>query len=326
LNPRNRENMTPRHLRLILNGKSANRPDIRGAVAALRKDGHRVSVRVTWEGGDAARFAAEAVTGSGHDPIDVVVAGGGDGTLNEVASGLLQAGRPADETPALGVLPLGTANDFATGLGLDPADVPGCLHIAATGGLSPLDVGMVNGRPFINMATGGFGATVTTQTDPALKRLVGGAAYLFTGLQRFSELSASEGHIEAEGFSWSGQFLALAVGNGRQAGGGAVLCPAARIEDGLLDLTIIPSPARDEIGPLLSSLFENGLRSLEQRAVTAQIRRMRLQTQAEIQMNLDGEPIRGQTMDVCVEEARLRIVRPSGHNGNAGLGETGKAG
>jgi len=309
-----------------LNGKSADRPEIRQAVAALREQGHRVSVRVTWEAGDAARFAAEAARSSQEEPIDVVIAGGGDGTLNEVASGLLEAGRPADETPALAVLPLGTANDFATGLGLDPVDSVECLRVAAEGSLGALDVGVVNGRPFINMATGGFGATVTTETDPALKRMVGGAAYLFTGLQRFSELAACEGQIEAENFSWSGPFLALAVGNGRQAGGGAVLCPGALIDDGLLDLTIIPSPVREDIGPLFSRLFERGLRALEEEVVTLQGRWLRIETQAEIQMNLDGEPIRGRTMDIQVEQSRLRIAQPSGHNSKTGLGEAGKSG
>ncbi|GGB61045.1 hypothetical protein GCM10011316_36310 [Roseibium aquae] len=227
---------------------------------------------------------------------------------------MLDAAQTAGVTPlALAVLPLGTANDFAAGLGLDPAEPAACLRIAAEGRFSPLDIGRVNGRPFVNMATGGFGATVTTETDPVLKRRIGGAAYLFTGLRRFSELAGCEGRMEGEGFSWSGRFLALAIGNGRQAGGGAVLCPDARIDDGLLDLTIIPFPAREEIGPFFSRLFESGVRALEDEVVTAQVKRLRIETTARIQMNLDGEPIRGRSMDIEIEPSCLMIAHPKGN-------------
>ena len=74
--------------RLILNGKSAGRPDVREAVNALRKEGHQIEVRVTWEDGDAARYAQNA----GEDDIASVIAAGGDGTVNEVLNGLMQNG------------------------------------------------------------------------------------------------------------------------------------------------------------------------------------------------------------------------------------------
>jgi diacylglycerol kinase family enzyme len=65
------------------------------------------------------------------------------------------------------------------------------------------------------------------ETDPELKRRLGGFAYVLTGMSRFAELSANRGSFRAEGFSWEGPFMALAIGNGRQAGGGVPLCPDA---------------------------------------------------------------------------------------------------
>ena len=78
------------------------------------------------------------------------------------------------------------------------------------------------------------------RNDPELKRRLGGLAYVLTGVSRFKELSANRGRFRAEGFSWEGPFVAVAIGNGRQAGGGVPLCPDALIDDGLLDLMILP--------------------------------------------------------------------------------------
>ncbi len=106
----------PRTMRLVVNGKSAGDPALRTAVAAIRESGVPLEIRTTWEGGDAARYAAEAVEAG----VDVVIAGGGDGTINEVVCGMMSA----TETPktALGIIPYGTANDFATGCGILKGD------------------------------------------------------------------------------------------------------------------------------------------------------------------------------------------------------------
>lgn len=100
--------------RLIINGKSAGDDDLRAAVVALREQGVDLDVRVTWEGGDAERYVAEAVA----DGIDRIVAAGGDGTLSEVATTLAHRDEPADALPSLGLVPMGTANDFAAAAGI----------------------------------------------------------------------------------------------------------------------------------------------------------------------------------------------------------------
>ena len=106
--------MPPPHWRLILNGKSAGDDDLRGAVQTLRESGIALEVRVTWEDGDAERYVAEAIA----DGVDTVIAAGGDGTLSEVATTLAHRDETADTLPSLGLVPLGTANDFATAAGI----------------------------------------------------------------------------------------------------------------------------------------------------------------------------------------------------------------
>src|SRR5882762_5381808 len=95
-----------RRVQLILNGKAAGHDALRSAVAQRRAIGHRIKVRVTREKRDARRFVAEA------GELDLLIAAGGDGTLNEVVHGLMDLS--PDARPVLGVVPLGTANDFAT--------------------------------------------------------------------------------------------------------------------------------------------------------------------------------------------------------------------
>ena len=133
--------MPSRTLTLILNGKSASRDDIRAAVTRLRAEGPSIDVFVTWEAGHAARFARE-LGGIGNS---VIVAGGGDGTVNEVLGGLMAAPAPA----TMAILPLGTANDFATSAGIPIGDPYAALRLAATGASVPVDVGVMNGRYFL---------------------------------------------------------------------------------------------------------------------------------------------------------------------------------
>src|SRR5690606_9007210 len=170
--------------RLVLHGKHAADAALRALVGRVRAGGVDASVRVTWEAGDAARFAIEAA----EEGLPLVLAGGGDGTLNEVAGALAALQRDADALPALGVLPLGTANDFATSAAI-PADPAAALDLALQAAPRPVDAVRVHAgdveRWFLNVATGGFGTEATVETPDELKRTLGRLAYLLTGLARF---------------------------------------------------------------------------------------------------------------------------------------------
>ncbi len=198
-------------LRIILHGKAAGNADVRAAVGILRQQGHVVEVRITWESGDAERLTTEAVAQAGGSAIDCIVAGGGDGTINEVFAAAYAAGLPAG--CSVGILPLGTANDFAHAAGVPVQDLLAALQLAASAAPQWIDIGLLNNRPFVNLVSGGFGSRVTVETDPELKKRLGRLAYVLTGISRFAEISANAGCFRADGFSWQGRFIADGDGN-----------------------------------------------------------------------------------------------------------------
>ena len=275
-------------IRIILHGKAAGDIRLRTAVHALREGGQVVEVRVTWEPGDAVRLTREAVADAGPEKIYCVVAGGGDGTINEVFATAHAAGLP--EGCSLGLIPLGTANDFAHSAGVPTGDIAAALRIAASAPPRWIDVGLLNGRLFVNLVSGGFGSRVTVETDPKLKQRLGGLAYGITGISHFAELSENQGLFRADGFSWEGHFLALAIGNGRQAGGGIPLCPNAMIDDGLLDLMILPTMDHATRLDAFSHLLREGASGIRAKLVTTRSPWIEYESVHDLNVNLDGEP------------------------------------
>ena len=110
---------------LILNGKSAGDEPLREAVLTVRESGVPLQVRVTWESGDAARHVQEALDAG----VATVIAAGGDGTLSEVATALARSGHDADALPSVGLVPMGTANDFAAAAGIPADDAAAALQL-----------------------------------------------------------------------------------------------------------------------------------------------------------------------------------------------------
>jgi lipid kinase YegS len=284
---------------LVLHGKQALNETVREAVRRQRELGWELAVRVTWEAGDAYRQVLEALD-AGYRQL---VAGGGDGTLREVAEALSSSQVDA----SLALMPLGSANDFAraAGIPLEPFEALALLDEPA----QPVDVGEMNGQLFVNMATGGFGSKVTATTSEELKRVRGGGAYLLTGLTRFAEIQSTRGHFRGPGFDWQGEFLALGIGNGRQAGGGQLLCPQATINDGLLDVCIVPAPA-DTVGTL-GTLLSGGLLGVEAVSVSARVAWLEVEAPESIDINLDGEPFSGERLRFEARPGALRLHLPA---------------
>lgn len=291
--------MQTRKAWLILHGKQALNDDVRAAVEAQRQAGWEIAVRLTWEGGDAARLVQEGLA-AGYPTL---IAGGGDGTLREVAETLALNGGGA----SLALLPLGTANDFARSAGV-PLDAHGALALLDQPP-RPVDLGEVGGELFLNMATGGFGSQVTASTSEDLKKILGGAAYLFTGLSRFSELRAASGVLHGPDFRWEGELLALGIGNGRQAGGGHVLCPEAYADDGLLDVSILPAPT--EVVSTLKELLAGGL-GLDSLFIRARLPWVEIQSAQGLDINLDGEPLQGNELRFVARPGAIRLHLPPG--------------
>ena len=301
---------TPRW-RLILNGKSAGDQAVREAVTALREQGVRLDVRVTWEGGDAERYVAEAIA----DGVDVVIAGGGDGTLSEVATTLAHRDEPAEALPTLALLPLGTANDFASACGI-PADPEAALRLVRDGAAVPMDLLKLdaNGQAHwaANLASGGFGTEVTTETHEGLKKLLGGLAYVVTGLSKLGRIEPQRARLRGPGFAWEGEFIALGIGNGRQAGGGQALCPEALIDDGLLDVTVVPPLQGELLATVGTALAAGKDAALDGVAVRRQLSWIEIEAPQTLtlNLNLDGEPVQAMAFRIQCMPKRLRMHLP----------------
>ncbi|KRG41793.1 lipid kinase [Stenotrophomonas panacihumi] len=301
--------MQPPRWRLILNGKAAGDDAVREAVHDARGRGIHLDVRVTWEGGDAERYVAEAI----GDGVDTVIAGGGDGTLSEVATTLAHRDESADVLPSLGLLPLGTANDFAGAANI-PAEPDAALRLIEERPAQPLDLLRLEANGQVhwcaNLASGGFGTQVTVETDEGLKDLLGGLAYLVTGLSRLGRIEPVQARLRGPDFAWEGGFIALGVGNGRQAGGGQALCPDALVDDGLLEVTVIPDLAGD-VAATLGTLVRGGKRAaLERVAERRQLSWLEIDAPAPLVLNLDGEPVTARHFRIECMRHRLRMHLP----------------
>lgn len=296
--------------RLILNGKSAGEEPVRAAVAALREAGVRLDVRVTWEAGDAERYVAEAIA----DGVDTIVAGGGDGTLSEVATTLAHRDEAAGALPTLGLLPLGTANDFAAACGI-PVEPVAALQLVREQIAVPMDLLKLEANGEVhwaaNLASGGFGTEVTTQTPETMKAVLGGLAYVLTGLSRLGRIEPHTARLQGPGFEWQGEFIALGIGNGRQAGGGQALCPQALVDDGLLDVTIVP-PLEGELLATLGTVMADGKEAaLDRVAVRRALPWLEIDASAPLTLNLDGEPVEATRFRIECIPGRVRMHLPA---------------
>jgi lipid kinase YegS len=288
-----------RKVQLILNGKVADNDALRNAIARQRAAEHRIKVRVTRKKGDARRFAAEA------GEADLLIAAGGDGTLNEVVHGLMDLSEAA--RPALGVVPLGTANDFATGCGI-PRDPEEALVLCMKGQGVPIDIGKANEHWFLNAASVGFGAEVTATTPPELKRLLGQAAYTVMGAILAMNVHHYRGRLILPDREITASGPVAIVGNGRQTGGGIQVAPRARIDDGLLDLLVvrqIPAMALVTAARELQQLSPDGEYISYRQTPWAEV-----YPEESIPVNLDGEPVRFSSVRYEAVPRAIRLIVP----------------
>ncbi|RUR32334.1 lipid kinase YegS [Vreelandella andesensis] len=306
---------TQQHYLLVINGKSAGNPALRDAVEEQRKTGMSITVRSTWEGGDAVEFAAQAV----ELGATRVIACGGDGTVNEVVNGLMRIAH--DQRPALGIVPLGSANDFATSLGL-PLEPGPALEAAGRLSPSPIDVIRMTAllgseevvSYYVNMTTCGFGAEITSSTPKTLKRMLGGGAYSLMGALKAWRHRSYRGTLHWGDQEQEASLLLLALGNGRQSGGGQVLAPKAKLDDGRLDVLLVKDfSSAAELPTLLNELQQFPAEGRYVRYFTST--QLSVTTQPDDEpwpLTLDGEARRYERFCVEVVPLALKVLLPKG--------------
>ena len=194
-----------------------------------------ISVKVSARRGSASRFARTAL----KNGCDIIVAAGGDGTLNEVINGI---GEQTGQI-RIGLIPLGTGNDFARTLGL-PNDVDQCIELILAGRTRAIDLVRVTSdrvRHFVNVSAGGFSGLVNEKLTPKMKKTWGPLAYVRSAAAALPELRAYLTRIALDDQETLSESLYnVIVGNGRYVAGGIPIAPEAVPDDGLLDLVLIP--------------------------------------------------------------------------------------
>jgi lipid kinase YegS len=288
---------------LVLHKKSCTRPEVKAAVKHVRQSGIDVDVYIPWSRKDLRRFVRQTI----KDGAQRIVAGGGGGTLNAVVNTMIRG----DKRPkaSLGILPLGTANDFAKGAGIDANDLMSALELACTGSPTKIDVGRMNDQYFINVASAGFGAEVTATTPHDMKQLLGGMAYSIMGFVRAFQLEPYQGRlILPDGVVKEGSMLIMAVGNSRFAGGGYEVAPEANLTDGLLDVAVVSGSLSDKLSRIVGEL-RDPLNPRNEHLFYRQLSTFTIETGKPLHVNLDGEPISGTHFEFrCCPEA-LSVVR-----------------
>ncbi|TVP45060.1 MAG: diacylglycerol kinase family lipid kinase [Gemmatimonadales bacterium] len=287
------------------------------------------TVRRTREGGDAERFAREAVDAG----ASLVVAAGGDGTIREVARGLvggasetrdrrgLRPGEP--DLPTLGILPLGTGNDLARSLEI-PLRIGEALELLDRGERRLMDVVSLtlDGAPapfYLNALTGGFSGGLHGTIDGETKAAWGSLSYLRSGVEAWKDRSVYPIEMEVDGKRTQHRALNLIIGNGSSAGGGMPVALGADPFDGLLEVVVFLDASGLELSGLAARLFAGGDDD-HPALVRLQGRSVRVRTGGELlPVSIDGEP--GEAADLSIEvlPGKLPVlVPPRSIQGQAG--------
>ena len=291
---------------LILANPNAGRLESREQLEAeaAKLLGHEL--RFTEAPGEAERLARESL----RDGCRLVVAAGGDGTINEVVNGLSEDFGSA----RLAILPLGTGNDLARSIGV-PADLVEALEVLRQGRVRRLDVvrarfGADGGaeRYFLNMATGGFSGDLNEAMDKERKTAWGPFSYLRSAVEAAAEIRSFEVSIEAEGQEpFTSSAVSAVVANGRYAGGGVPAAPEACVDDGLLDVVIIPALSMGQLAWLMPRMLA-GTHLSSEHVRFFRTRRLRIESDPPCPFNLDGEEAGVTPVELEILPGALEVV------------------
>lgn len=293
--------MTPPRIAIIINpisGRTGNRPGETACRGRLAEEtaaalGVAVDVHLTNAPGHATALARTAIAGG----ADVVVAMGGDGTVNEVARALI--GTPVP----LGIVPCGSGDGLARGLGL-PTDRSAALEAALTGDTKRIDVGYANNQPFLNVAGVGFDAEVGRLFASRAKR--GALGYIVMSAKHVWTYVSAHYDVQFDDVRRTGPMFLVGFANSAEYGNGAILAPEADVQDGVLDVLIVKA------GSAFSQMWRARRLYWRPGAPAAGMERLKTRTARisgdRLMYHLDGEPFETTgSIEIRVERQALAV-------------------
>jgi diacylglycerol kinase (ATP) len=254
----------------------------RGRVTMIRDELARrqlsASIHITEKSGHARELARVAVA----ERADLVIVWGGDGTVNEAGGALV------DSTTALGLIPAGSGNGLAGGLGV-PRNPQAALATALGTKTLAVDVGLLDDRPFFNIAGIGFDAHIARLFNERPRGRRGRLPYVVIGVREGCRYQGKDYRITLDGIVRDTRALLIAFANGEEYGMGMRIAPGARLDDGLLDACVV------EDRPVLARFrdarhFAFGSIARAPRMSIRPVRAATVEADGEIEFHLDGEP------------------------------------
>lgn len=269
--------------RIIYNptsGREIFKKHLPEVLAKLEVAGYETSCHATTCAGDATTAAKEAV----EREFDIIIAVGGDGTLNEVVAGVSEF----DHRPKIGLIPMGTTNDYARAVHI-PRDIDRAVDIIIAGDSIPVDVGRVNDdRYFINIAGGGRITELTYEVPSKFKTVLGQLAYYLKGIEMLPSIKATKMRIEYDGEVFDDEAMMVLIALTNSVGGFEKLAPDASLNDGLFSVFILKKCNIADFVKIVS-LAIRGEHMKDSHLIYAKASQIKITSDEKVQLNLDGE-------------------------------------
>lgn len=288
-------------IKLIINPvagrKSAKRsiPIIKKIFSELSTDFNMEITRYPTQAIDLSKEASKA-------NFDIIVAAGGDGTVNEVVNGMIES------RSVLGVIPLGLGNDFAKLIGMPTNLKEACLAIY-NGEVKNIDLGRVNNRYFVNCLGIGFDACVASESRRIGCFIPRKCIYLCSVIKMLFKYKSIPVNIMCADVKLDKEIILIAVGNGKTSGGGFLLTPEAKIDDGLIDVCIIDRVGKLNLFRNLPKVLKGTHRGLPHVSML-KTKKLIVDSSVSLLAHTDGEIIENNHYQIEVLSKRLRIVTP----------------
>lgn len=257
------------------------------------KAGYEIQITLTQARNDAKKLAMQA----GND-FDLLVCSGGDGTLNEVVSGLLQLSK--EQRPPLGYIPAGTTNDFATSLGIDKRLDQAAMQIIE-GKPFLIDIGRFNERSFMYVAAFGLFTQVAYSTPQDAKNMFGRVAYILEGVKSLANVNVYDLTIELEDETIQGDFIYGQISNSTSVGGFSNVGDQIVLDDGYFEMLFVYRPNNPlDLQVIIADLLTRNLKS--NWLVYRHVKQVKIRSTKPMEWTLDGE------FAGSIEEANIEII------------------
>jgi diacylglycerol kinase (ATP) len=266
----------------------------------MKTSGHTYEFAYTIDAGDATQISKQAI----REKFDVIVAVGGDGTVNEVASGLVHT------DGILGIIPVGSGNGVARSLNI-PLNIPESIKYLFSPKISCIDIGKINDKFFIGVCGIGYDALISKKFQQFGIR--GPIPYFLIGVKEFMEYHPQNYILEFETGILKKKALTIAFANTRQYGNDAIIAPDADPTDGFLDICLIESLSYPEVVKILPMLFKGNIQE-NPKYIHKRCKSVKVRSEKEkLIIHRDGEPDEiANNLDIRIEEKALWVCSPIG--------------